>query len=187
MDWKSVGKTVAKAAPLVGTLLGGPVGAGIGGIVASLFGVEGTPEAVDAALQKDPQALLQLRKWEMDHQQELVRMHLEAETKQLGEINQTMRAEAAAGDPYVRRWRPTFGYMIALTWGAQTLAVAWAMVAEPTQAAAVVSAVAALTPLWGIALAVLGVNVVKRSQDKVVAAGRSPVGLVQALAERLQP
>jgi len=41
--------------------------------------------------------------------------------------------------------------------------------------------VTALTPMWGIALAVLGVNVHKRSQDKQVAAGQAPSGILNAI------
>ncbi len=47
-------------------------------------------------------------------------MTLEAETARLAEVNQTVRAEYGSQDPFVRRWQPLFGYMIALTWGLQT-------------------------------------------------------------------
>ncbi len=53
--------------------------------------------------------------------------------------------------------------MIALTWDLQTAAIAFAMVSEPEYAAGIVNAVTALTPMWGIALSVLGINIVKRS------------------------
>jgi hypothetical protein len=64
--------------------------------------------------------------------------------------------------------------------------IVYAMVATPEFAAELVNAVTALTPLWGIALAVLGINVAKRSQDKRIAAGQTPEGLVDALAGRLR-
>ena len=60
------------------------------------------------------------------------------------------------------------------------------MVSEPQYTAGIVNAVVALTPMWGVALSVLGINIVKRSQDKAVAAGAGrPLGLIGALAQRL--
>ena len=38
MDWSKVGDVVADAAPLVGTLLGGPAGGAVGGLVAKAGG-----------------------------------------------------------------------------------------------------------------------------------------------------
>ncbi len=62
------------------------------------------------------------------------------------------------------------------------------MVSEPGYAAGIVNAVVALTPMWGVALSVLGINFVKRMQVEVVAAGAGqPAGLVGALVQRLTP
>lgn len=72
----------------------------------------------------------------------------------------------AEDDAYVRRWRPTFGYAVALSWLVTMLAVAWVVVHEPAQAPAIIAALLDTTPIWGGALAVLGLSVVKRSQDK---------------------
>lgn len=64
MDWKDIAGAVGKAAPILGTLLGGPAGAAVGSIVASALGTGGTPEEVSAALTTDPQALVKLREIE---------------------------------------------------------------------------------------------------------------------------
>ncbi len=59
----------------------------------------------------------------------------------------------------------------------QAAVIALAMVFASNYAAGIVSGVAALMPMWGVALSVLGINIVKRSQDKAVAAGAGqPVG-----------
>jgi len=84
----------------------------------------------------------------------------------LAQINTTMRSEVASEDWYVRRWRPTFGYAVAATWTATMGAVSWAIIAEPAQSPAIIAALVNTSPIWGIALGVLGVAVVKRSQDK---------------------
>lgn len=55
LDWLSVGKQViAVGAPTIGAALGGPVGAQVGGVLASIFGVEPTPDAVGGAIAADP-------------------------------------------------------------------------------------------------------------------------------------
>jgi hypothetical protein len=84
----------------------------------------------------------------------------------LEQINTTLRAEVASEDWYVRRWRPTFGYAVAATWTTTMGAVSWAIVADPAQSPTIIAALVNTSPIWGIALGVLGVAVVKRSQDK---------------------
>lgn len=69
MDWKSVASKVANAAPLVGTILGGPIGLAVGTVgklAASALGVDSTPEAVDSALSSDPAALEKLKELEIN-------------------------------------------------------------------------------------------------------------------------
>ena len=185
--WSDIADTVGQAAPVVGGLLGGPAGSAAGRMVASALGVENEPERIQTALENDPEALVKIKALEQDHARELRRMALEAETSRLAQVNATMRAEAASHDAYVRRWRPTFGYLTALTWAGQCGGLVYAIVATPAYAAELIQAVTALTPMWGVALAVLGINVHKRSQDKQVAKGQSPdTGLLGALADRVR-
>jgi hypothetical protein len=101
------------------------------------------------------------------------------------EVNATIRAEAGSEDPYVRRMRPTFGYVMAATWAMQMAAVAWVIVAQPKEAGEVINALGALSLMWSVGLSVLGVYVYKRSADKAIAAGQEPGGAIAALAERL--
>jgi hypothetical protein len=103
----------------------------------------------------------------------------------LAEVNATARIEAQSEDPYVRRMRPTFGYVMALTWAVQMAAVAWAIVTAPKEAAQVVEALGALSLMWSVGLSVLGVYVYKRSSDKALAAGGAPEGAFGALARIL--
>lgn len=87
-------------------------------------------------------------------------------TAALAQINESLRTESRSDDWYVRRWRPTFGYAVAATWTATMGATAWAIVAEPTQAPTIIAALVNTSPIWGVALGVLGIAVVKRSHDK---------------------
>lgn len=82
------------------------------------------------------------------------------------QINESLRAEVASTDPYVRRMRPTFGYIIAMTWAAQMFAIAYVIVFETNQAALVIEAVQSLGTIWAVGLSVLGIYVYKRSEEK---------------------
>ena len=105
----------------------------------------------------------------------------------LREINQTMRAETASGDAYVRRMRPTFGYVMALTWFAQMGGLAYVIVTRPAEAGAVVNAMASLGTIWSVGLGVLGISVYKRSDEKRLTAGNASAdgSALEALGKRL--
>lgn len=184
MNWSDIKGIIGKAAPVAGSLLGGPAGGAVGSLIAGALGVEDNPQAVANAVKSDPQAAVKLRRIEAQHAQEMRRLQLEAETARLSEVNKTMRTEAAANDPFVRRWRPMFGYAVAATWILQSCGLVYAMVVKPENASEIINAITALTPMWGIALAVLGVNVTSRSKDKQVAAGQKPKGLLATLTGR---
>lgn len=82
------------------------------------------------------------------------------------QVNESLRSESASSDPYVRRMRPTFGYIIAMTWGAQMLALAYVIVFDTPQAGAVIGAMSDLGAIWAVGLSVLGIYVYKRSEEK---------------------
>ena len=63
--------------------------------------------------------------------------------------------------------------------------VSYVMVTNVAESATLVTAMSSLSFMWGLALTVLGVNITKRSQDKHVSVGASPLGLVGALAQRI--
>lgn len=65
MDWKDLAGIVGKAAPALGTLLGGPAGAAVGGLIASALGTGNTPDDVAVAI-NNPDALVKLRQIEAD-------------------------------------------------------------------------------------------------------------------------
>ena len=108
---------------------------------------------------------------------------LDAEARDLETVNATMRAEYASNDPYVRRARPTFLYVMALTWAAQALGLLWATIFRPDLAPAVITAAAGLTGMWTVALTVVGVAVKARSDDKARAQGLEASSLTDALGK----
>lgn len=77
MDWKSLGTSVGKVAPLLGTALGGPGGAAIGTLVAAALHVEDTPLAISQAMLNDPEASTKLQGLQNQHAQALQEMALD--------------------------------------------------------------------------------------------------------------
>ena len=61
MNWSDIGNIVGKAAPIVGTLLGGPAGAAVGALVASALNVSNDPDSVNSALAASPDALVRIK------------------------------------------------------------------------------------------------------------------------------
>lgn len=84
----------------------------------------------------------------------------------IGEVNKSIRAEIESEDKFVRRMRPTFGYLMAITWAAQMFGLAYVIVFETPKAAAVMHGMSSLSVIWAVGLSVLGVYVYKRSEDK---------------------
>ena len=100
------------------------------------------------------------------HLERMEELKREEFTLVLSEINRSLRAEVASQDPYVRRMRPTFGYIMAITWAAMMLSLAYVILFETEQAHVVINAIQALSPIWAVGLSVLGIYVYKRSEDK---------------------
>lgn len=193
MSWDDVKGWIGKAAPVVGTLLGGPAGGAVGGLVASALGVEEDPDKVMEALKSDPEALVKIKQLELEHAAELRRLaiqaerqRLEAETARITQVNETMRAELASGDRFKSYWRPLFGYFVAASWLLQVVAIVYVSVAEPTEAPRIINAIASTSTMWGVALAVLGVAVSQRSKDKKSLLGQPDDGLMSAITQRIR-
>lgn len=99
------------------------------------------------------------------HLEKLAEMEASERSNTITEVNTSLRAEVTSTDPYVRRMRPTFGYLIALTWTAQMFAVAYVIAFDTEQAGKVVDAMASLGTIWMVGLSVLGIYVF-RSEDR---------------------
>jgi len=129
------------------------------------------------AIKANPDLLLKYQQTMND----VIIHQLDADTRALEAVNATMRAEYGSDDNYTKRWRPTMGYAVTIAWFLQMASISLTIVKDPTLAATVINAMAQLTALWGVALAILGVAVVKRSEDKQTAAGFEPAGIMGAL------
>lgn len=121
------------------------------------------------------------------HLETLTGLEADIDKTWLEQVNSTIRAEATSDDPYVRRMRPTFGYIMALTWAAQMGAIAYVIAIEPDRAAPVISAIASLGTIWTVGLSVLGIYVYKRSSEKQQAMGNAQPGFAQTLINAFRP
>jgi len=119
MDWKDLAGTVGKVAPLLGTLLTGPVGSAIavGGMIASALGTGNSPDEVATAL-TNPDSLVKLKQIEADRQvklQELATDQAKTELVSAAQVvlsvNQTMQAETVANHWPTYSWRPFIGFI----------------------------------------------------------------------------
>ena len=113
MSWESVKEFLGTSAPVVGSLLGGPAGGAVGGLVASWLGVEDKAEAVMRKLQTDPEALARIQEMEVQERMQLRQLQFKQaelaitdKQHQHEQQQETIRTGDTAEDEYVRRTRP---------------------------------------------------------------------------------
>ena len=93
MDLKDVGKLVGSAAPMLGTLLLGPVGGTIGAMLASAFGCDSSPDSLHAAIAADPEAALKLATVESDNKVKLQGMMISHADNELAASTAAIQAD----------------------------------------------------------------------------------------------
>lgn len=118
MNWKDIAPIVARSAPLLGTLLGGPAGAAAGALVSAALGVGADPGAVEQALAVSPDAAVKLAQIEATRSTELEALvvsaeanRLAADTAALQAVNATMQAEGRSEHWPQWGWRPFIGFV----------------------------------------------------------------------------
>lgn len=118
MNWKDIAGLVGNAAPILGTLVGGPAGGAIGAMIASGLGCGNTPDDVKVALATNPDAAVKLAQIEKDRQVDLQQLLMQAtqnqliaDTASIAAVNQTMQAETKAEHWASWLWRPFMGFV----------------------------------------------------------------------------
>lgn len=176
--------TLAKAgAPILGGALGGPVGAALAttivGALSDAFGVAATPEAVNDAIQSNPQGAEIARQVETAKAPAVV----DELNARIAEINQTARLELQSESWFVKHARPANIWVIALVTGGYGVCLVGATVAAVFfKDAAALNLLVTNAGVLGIALApsgaVAGVSAWGRTQEKL--AGVSTIGTAVA-------
>ena len=105
------------------------------------------------------------------HAEAMATMQAEEVRSAYQQVNESLRAEVASEDAYVRRMRPTFGYLMAMTWAAQMMAIAYVITFRTDRASVVLQAMESLSTIWAVGLSVLGIYVYKRSEEKKTGIG----------------
>ncbi len=139
------------------------------------------PDAALEEIRKNPELQIRLQ----EAMTPILLAQIEAETRQMEQVNATMRAELASNSLFKSCWRPAFGWAVVITWMVQMGSVSYVMVTNVAESATLVTAMSSLSFMWGLALSVLGINIAKRSQDKQVSVGANPMGMLGALAQRI--
>ena len=123
MEWKDIAGVVGKAAPILGTLLGGPAGAAVGAIVASALGTGNDPAEVEKAIAADPAALVKLREIEASKKIRLEELAADLAKHDLAtaaaDRDSAREREAKTGDTFTPRSLAllvTFGFFGVLAW-----------------------------------------------------------------------
>ena len=160
--WDKITSILGDAAPLIGTLVGGPAGGAIAALLSSTLGTSTSPDAIYAKLQSDPTALAKVRELEIKQQVQLRALTVQAETQRqasdtarIQTVNATMRSEIQDKRGY---WREAFGYISAACFAMEVSAVVYVLVWNPAAAAAASALISSLTMLWGVPLSVLGIT-----------------------------
>lgn len=174
MAWKDVAATVGQYAPMLGAILGGPIGAAVtvaGSIAATALGVPNDADAVAKALSLDPAAAVKLAQIEADKRVQLeglasdvAKAELAAIVANASDINATMRAEAAAEHWPSYSWRPFIGFCVGFNTAAASvivLAVFVPMMFGNANAAGAVASlplvIGALAGISGVVMPILGI------------------------------
>ena len=189
MDWGNIARQViGLGAPILGTALGGPLGAAAGRILAEVVGAsDATPEAVGKALTTSSadQIAQAENTWA-----EAIRAEAEAARGSVAETQATIRAELGSEDLLQRLWRPLYALELTLE-----CAALWAVLVhefwtgDMTAINALIGATGLLVSYWGFRFGVLGVYMSGRTREKVCAAtGKNDHGvfgkLVKAVVKR---
>ena len=116
------------------------------------------------------------------HMEKMQELENELDKQTLSEIHQTIRQELNAEDKFVRFWRPAFGYSVALAWLLTIGTVCYVVLAGYPNAENIIAALVETTSLWSVALGVLGLQVVKTSQEKQ---NRPKEGMISKLINKI--
>ena len=183
MDWKSLSGTLIKAgAPIIGSAMCGPLGgfivSGLGDVLVNALGVEATPEAVNSAvLNGDPSivnAALSKAESEACAKYSYLTAVVQSNAAQSESVNQTMRAELAAGQSWWA-WRNLWGYSCAIEASMTSLLVLYSLAFQPAIVKNIIESYSFFLSWYALRFGVLGYIHNGASNEKIAAVtGEAP-------------
>ena len=200
MGLKNILKKIGGAVPLLTSVLPIPGGPALGMLAKAFLGdSKASAEEVYEKMNGDPDWLMKVRQIELENAGELQKALAEIDLAEVQGYWNYQNTQVASDDPYVRRQRPQFGYMISYCFGVQLIGTiilgflalgldSYMMLKGTTTVSyfttvvdSLVALNAATTTIWGVALTVQGYNIGMRSKDKQTAVGVEPKGLLEKL------
>lgn len=197
MDWNDLGRIVGPIllnnAPTIGGILGGlipipggsMIGEAAGNILASQFGTPpGDVDALGKAIVNDPNAAAKITAAETEAATkwpalaEIAKAQFASNAAQSKEINSTIRAEVAKGQPWFA-WRNIYGYSVAFECTATSWLILYAIALDPQMFKNVAESMSFFLSWYGLRMGLLGYIHNQSTNEKIAAAtGQQPNGLV---------
>lgn len=193
-DWKSIGGSLIKAgAPIIGTALGGPLGGlignGLGDVLANALGVEATPEAVNnAIINGDPSvvnAALSKAESEACARYSYLTAVVQSNAAQSESVNQTMRAELAAGQSWWA-WRNLWGYSCAVEASMTSLLVLYSLAFQPAIVKNIIESYSFFLSWYALRFGVLGYIHNGASNEKIAAVTGEAPSIIKNIAKAVR-
>ena len=174
MDWDAIKNKIGGVAPVIATMFGGPMAGAVTKMIANTLGVEATPDAIGAELERNPEALLKIKQLELDRfkvQVDLEKTGIEADSKTITEVNATMREESKSENWWTSAWRPYWGFVSATAFLALVIFVCYlayrAITLKDSDAMTMIpQMIFAFTGLFAIPGGILGVTAWHRGKKQ---------------------
>ena len=155
MDWKKVGQAVADAAPLLGSLAGGPAGGAVGALIASTLGTA-----------SDPEVFLKLQQLESDERKHLLDMQVQTLQAELADVQSARQAHTGHWMPSVLTVLLT-GMVCAMTYAVVT------MIIPPDNKDMAVYIFGVVTGAWSSSIAYwIGTSRTSFAKDAIIAGSK---------------
>lgn len=182
MNWGDLAGTLARIGlPTLGTAIGGPLGGVVGKAIADALGTDATPDAVNDAITANPTAAAENLS---SVEAEVAKAQAAVGVEQVRQVNETMRAEAAAlaasPDKWWGAWRTQLAQMLVIECPVWVGLMVWCIVTG--RVADLVAASGLMMTWWGARFGVLGAHVFTGSQERKAAmTGEVPTGVLKQI------
>lgn len=197
MDWASFGNLVGPIllnnAPTIGGILGGlipipggsAIGEAAGNLLSTAFGTPpGDVDALHNAIVNDPNAAAKITAAETEAAAKwpalaaMAQAQFASNATQSTEINTTIRAEVAKGQPWFA-WRNLYGYSVVFECTATSWLILYAIAFDPSMFKHVADSMSFFLSWYGLRMGLLGYIHNQSSNEKIASAtGQQPPGMV---------